>query len=98
MVGPNTGARTIGALLTAITRGISAGPAARTTIIEPTGTAIPAMPCTDRKTISQPTESLNPQASEARVNRPTAARNTRRAPSRVASQALIGITAAMASR
>ncbi len=68
MVGPMIGAMIVGVDRTPITRPRFSFPAARTMIICPTGMIIPPpMPCSTRKTISEPADQARPHSPEPMV-------------------------------
>ena len=68
MVGPKIGARMVGVERTPMTRPRLSLPAARTMIIWPTGTIMPPpMPCSTRKTMSDPADQASPHSAEPTV-------------------------------
>jgi len=97
--GPSTGASSEGQTISAMAAMTSDLPALRSTRVRPTGAITPAaMPCKALAATSCPRLCARPQANEASVKVAMAMENTRRASQRSASQPLLGMTAAAASR
>ena len=97
-VGPKMGARIIGMPMMDMIRPSRAGPAARVSIIVPTGMIMPPpMPCRTRKMTSVSVDHARPDRAEPSVKRTTEATHRRLAPKRPAAQPETGITAASAS-
>jgi hypothetical protein len=98
MTGPKIGASSSGTPIRAMTRPIRCGPAARASIVWPSGMIMPApRPCTTRKAISAPIDHDRPASSEPAMNIASDAIHSGLAPKRCPAQPLSGITLANAS-
>ncbi|HEX3318720.1 MAG TPA: hypothetical protein VHR88_11910 [Solirubrobacteraceae bacterium] len=85
--------------MTLMTRPMRAGPAARASMVWPTGMITPPpKPCRMRKKMSEPADHAAPLSTEPPMNRMSAPNHSRRTPKRSIAQPVIGITSDSASR
>jgi hypothetical protein len=99
MTGPSTGPSSAGTATTLMTRPMRCGPAARASMVCPTGRMIPPpIPWTTRKAIRLPADHAAPLSTEPARNSASDANHSLRAPKRSTAQPVSGMTIDSASR
>ena len=99
MTGPRTGPSRAGTAITLMTRPMREGPAARASMVWPTGIIMPAAaPWRTRKTMSDSADHAAPLSTDPAMNRISEPNHRRRTPKRSTAQPLSGMTSASASR